>query len=408
MSNWCNKAVIFWLSGLDLGQVQAIAEVEQLMQKGVTIRLEPRLITSLQAHHYQVITGRHPSSFGFFDTFTLQGYSIRESLEGRDQPPGSLLALLSAAGWTVHFHESVYEELANSIQHWTLVPASPSCLLVKCSIQKPLTASSATHLANALRHAQGIIGTTGLLALLSDAHAAEVQQFININNFLAEMGIIERNPRNGDIDWNSTLAFHMGHGQLRVNLRGREAQGIVQPQNEYEEVRDTLIEALPRKLRDPRTGAPVIERIYRKEELYSDHYLFCAPDMVVLFQPGYIPSLQSTRLAFDETTFIPAAPGTTAIEGAHPATLHGFLIASAPTFTQGITLADPTPLTAVAPTLLHALNVKHGPMDSAAVKACFGPEYLLTHPLPTVEEQQTLSGEEEELVISRLRDLGYI
>src|SRR5947207_14902602 len=115
----------------------------------------------------------------------------------------------------------------------------------------------------------------------------------------------------------------MWYGQLWVNLSGRDRQGIVQRQDEYEEVCDTLVRTLPQKLRDPQTGQAAIARIYRKEELYSGDYLFCAPDLVVTFQPGYVPSDHSTYLSFDEATFTTAPTGTTAINGAHPASISG-------------------------------------------------------------------------------------
>src|SRR5438132_11907778 len=99
------------------------------------------------------------------------------------------------------------------------------------------------------------------------------------------MGVIERDEQNGQVDWRGSVAYFAGNGQLWVNLLGRDAQGAVHPRVEYEEVRETLIKALPHKLRDVEAGVPVIERIYRKEELYSGDYLFCAPDLVVVFKP---------------------------------------------------------------------------------------------------------------------------
>jgi hypothetical protein len=165
---------------------------------------------------------------------------------------------------------------------------------------------------------------------------------------------------------------------------------------------------LPAKLLDPQTGETVIEHIHRKEELYQGDYLFCAPDLVAVFKPGYAPSVQSTRLAFDEITFMQPADGTRVIDGAHPGTIGGFLIATAPEIARGISLTEPAPLTAVAPTLLHALNAKHAAMDSVALQAFFDPAYLEQHPIATHDQQQGLSDEEEELVINRLRDLGYI
>lgn len=406
MSETDKKAVLLWISGIGLVHARAIPEMETLMQRGATVEFESMPITGSQSHYYQVTTGRRPACFGFFDTLALRGYSVVEQLEGRDTPPDSLLALMKAAGWTASYNEVGLSELVSSVQSWIESASSYSCLIVRCILRELLTPETSAIIEQAIRLAQNAVGETGLLALLSDAQATQVKQFVNLNNFLADMGVMERNKRDGSIDWSNTLAHHMGHGQLWINLIGRNAKGIVHHQGEYEEVCDTLISALPAKLRDPQTGEPVIERIYRKEELYNGDYLFCAPDLVVNFHPGYASSQQSTRLTFDKSTFIRPAKETTSLDGVHPTS--GFLVASGPAFAQGKRLHAPAPLTSVAPTLLHALSVKHGPMDSSALQECFDADFLAGHPIHTVQQQQDLSNEEEELVINRLRDLGYI
>jgi hypothetical protein len=402
------RAVILWLSGIGLPSIRGIEEVETLMQQGITVELDPTSITGNQAHHYQVMTGRRPEHSGFFDTLVLQDYTVKENFQGHDNAPASLITSLNAAGWTVEYRETVPSELVACLRAWTKATMSSACLVVKCIFPLSVGDNASTDLAQAIRLARSAVGYSGLLALLSDAQPALVKQFVNLNNFLADMGIIERHKADGSIDWSNSISYFMGYGQLWVNLRGRDALGIVQRENEYEEVCATLIQALPQKLRDPQTGQTVIAHVYRKEELYSGEYLFCAPDLVVQFQPGYIPSARSTRLDFDETAFTTAPAGTTAINGAHPDSISGFLIASASAFRQGTKLSMHAPLTAVAPTVLHALGVKHGFMDSIALQECFAHRYLDAHPLHPTDQQQELSEEEKEVVLNRLRDLGYI
>jgi predicted AlkP superfamily phosphohydrolase/phosphomutase len=263
-------------------------------------------------------------------------------------------------------------------------------------------------LAQAIHSARIAVGEHGLFALFSDAQPILVKQFVNLNNFLASMGIIDRNGPGTSIDWSNSLAYYMGHGQLHVNLLGRDSQGIVKRQQEYDEVCNILVEVLPQKLRDPHTDQPVIASVSRKEDFYNCDYLFCAPDLIVTFHPGYIPSLRSTYLDFDETIFTTPPTGTTAINGAHPDSINGFLIASAPAFKRGVTFTAAMPLTAIAPTLLHAIQAKRAIMHSDPQAECFDQRYLHTHPLHTTTQHQALSGEEEELILSRLRDLGYI
>jgi len=83
-----------------------------------------------------------------------------------------------------------------------------------------------------------------------------------------------------DVDWGRSKVYSMGNfGQLYVNLRGREPQGIVSPGPEY----DDLLEDLTRRLKaliDPRTGQPVVEKVMRREEFYSGPYADRAPDLM--------------------------------------------------------------------------------------------------------------------------------
>src|SRR5205085_7867989 len=231
------------------------------------------------------------------------------------------------------------------------------CKIVKCRVEEAPIAHTSM-IEEALRDASAWVGETGLLVLLSDIQPAAVERFVNINNFLADMGVIERDEQSGQVNWSNSLAYFAGNGQLLVNLLGRDPQGAVHPQDEYEEVRDTLVKALPNKLRNPENGETVIERVYRKEELYSGDYLFCAPDLVVLFKPGYAPSPRSGLIEFDEATFTMPAIGETVVAGVNPAMVTGFLIACAPSLAGRVTEYEHAPLTAVAPTLLHALGVE--------------------------------------------------
>jgi hypothetical protein len=418
------KAIVLWLSGTRLEDIRALPEVEILTEHGAAVELEPSPITGPQAQHYQAFTGVSPARFGFFDTLmplcrhpnadlhqAADGYTVIEESAGRGTTPKMLPELLRAAGWTVEYDEIVPTALVSCIRDLTgsaSSSASATCIIVKCALgsQSPEPAVVEA-IGEAVGVARAWVGETGLLALLSDTQPAEVKRFVNLNNFLAEMGVIERDEQTGLVNWPNSLAYFVGHGQLWVNLLGRDPQGAVNAQDEYEEVRETLMQALPNKLRDPETGGQVIERVYQKEELYAGEYLFCAPDLVVVFKPGYVPSLQSTLLKFDERTFTLPMAASTATTGVHPYAAGGFLLLITPAVAPGVSVPERAPLVAVVPTLLHALGIKYGGLDSPAVGALFSSTYLATHPIGRDEEQE-LSEEDEELVINRLRDLGYI
>jgi hypothetical protein len=67
--------------------------------------------------------------------------------------------------------------------------------------------------------------------------------------------------RTGGIDWQRTRAFAAFcdlDGYVRINLRGREAEGIVEPGEEYVRLCDRICEGL-KTFVDEDTGVPVVE-----------------------------------------------------------------------------------------------------------------------------------------------------
>lgn len=414
------RAVVLWISGLAYADIGGIAEIEALAARGVKVELTPSLIAGKQSSYYQVMSGRAPASFGFFDSLVpayqlprsspgQRTYHVVEGNDGRDAAPRFFPDILRSCGWSVEFTEAPLAELVEKMRALPEETSQPTCKVLRSRVSpQALTEREAATLAEIVSLARAWLGEGGLLALLCDEPRVAIKRYVNINNFLHEMGLIERDEQTGAIDWSNSLAYFAGHGQLWVNLLGREPQGAVHPQDEYEEVCDSLRKALPSRLRDSITGEQVIERVYRKAEIYSGDYLFCAPDLVVQFMPGYAPSERSTRLEFDAQTFTEAADGVVDIDGMHPQQVKASLLAVAPSLKANASLSESAPLTALAPTLLYALGVEYTAMDTPALESVFSPAYLEAHPIRSHIQSQELSEEDEELVIGRLRDLGYI
>jgi len=78
----------------------------------------------------------------------------------------------------------------------------------------------------------------------------------------------------------------MDPGRIFINLRGREPLGSVNPGKEYETLRDQLVESLS-GLRDPDSGETMIEKVYRREEIYTGECFPQAPDLVAMPHRGY-------------------------------------------------------------------------------------------------------------------------
>ncbi len=70
-------------------------------------------------------------------------------------------------------------------------------------------------------------------------------------------------------NWKSTRYFPLPsplYGCLRINLKGREPEGIVEPGEEYDEICTLLAQAFM-SFRDIETGKPIVERVYGVDDL---------------------------------------------------------------------------------------------------------------------------------------------
>ena len=69
-------------------------------------------------------------------------------------------------------------------------------------------------------------------------------------------------------------------GAIRINLKGREPEGLVEPGAEYEALRQEIADALV-ALENPETGRPAARWVARVEELYEGPRLRDMPDLFV-------------------------------------------------------------------------------------------------------------------------------
>ncbi|HUS69264.1 MAG TPA: alkaline phosphatase family protein [Anaerolineae bacterium] len=211
-----------------------------------------------------------------------------------------------------------------------------------------------------------------------------------------------------DVDWACTKAFAVGSfGQIYINQAGKRPQGMVQPGKEYEELREEIA-ARAVEIRDPRTGSPVVERVYRKEEIYSGPQVEKAPDLV-------LQSRNWEYMAFGHADFGAAhvVEPIVGMSGHHRP--EGIAVLSGQGIKSGATLQDAN-ITDLAPTILYAMGIPiPSDMDGRVLTEAFAADYLsavqvrYTNELsqrPTGEDQYSLEDEEE--IKERLRGLGYV
>jgi len=298
-----------------------------------------------------------------------------------------------------------------------------------------------------------------LLMVMSDHGAGPLHSFMYVNNLLADLGLLQFKkqplarlkrplfklgvtPRNvyalllkmglgrlrrsldkrrggysllrklflsfSDVDWSRTEAYSVGPiGQIYVNLKGREPQGIVHPGEEYERVRTRISNALE-ALSNPRSGESLVDHIYKKEELYWGKHLDDAPDIV--FLPRRLETVALGDFEFPSNCLIEPAYG---ISGHHR--MEGILLLSGKDIRRGVELHE-AEITDLAPTILYALDIPvPEDMDGNVLRQAFDESSLNIRPVRysdsssgTLHPMSEYTEEDEEEIVERLRGLGYL
>jgi hypothetical protein len=391
------RMIVLWMSELTWAMAEQIPAVRALQTRGATVTtLEPLPITGQQTQAQQMFSGQNPGRTGYFDSWTPWQYAALSTTEPTVR---TLHEVIVATGHTSVKINLTLAEVSARLDGWT---QPMGCLIVQTVAGDDIAAMD-----QAIMAALTWAGTDGICVLLSDRQAAPVNCYVNFNDGLRDLGVLEVSEQ-GTICWEASLAYHVGYGQLWINLEGREPTGIVTPGEEYDQVCQALVTSLPAKILDPRTGQHVIERIYRRSELYKGHYLFRAPDLVVVLRAGYAPSPNSISLGFDGAPTWIAPAGTSTTAGLHPDTVAGLAIAVGAPFNLGRIVAR-APLMNIAPTLLYALRLPiPRSMDAEVISGLFMPSYIQQFPVQWTEQDFGLSAEDEEEILVRLKSLGYV
>ena len=148
------------------------------------------------------------------------------------------------------------------------------------------------------------------LIVLSDHGFASFRKSVNYNTWLVMNGYMtlktgvtvkDRNVEMlfsqgqfwENVDWSHTRAYAMGLGEMYINVKGREAQGIVNPGPEYDALKSELKTRLV-QLTDPENGEHPVRRVLAREEIYRQFDPNSIPDLVVTNNDGYRVSWQTS------------------------------------------------------------------------------------------------------------------
>jgi predicted AlkP superfamily phosphohydrolase/phosphomutase len=236
---------------------------------------------------------------------------------------------------------------------------------------------------------------------------------LGIERFDRLKGNLESALLASSINWKQTRSYSLGSGgNILINLKGREPEGTVEPGAEYELLRQEIAERLM-GLVDPKTGEPIVARVYRREELYKGPFLEQAPDLIIEWRDyaywgrGRYDS-QAPIFETQEHFDMSDQP----LSGAHR--MEGILIAHG----EGIrsdTEGEVAYLVDLAPTLLGLLGLPiprymDGTVLSALLEATIVDSLEFSTDSPEVPslDEFTYSSSEEARIAQHLKNLGYL
>lgn len=230
------------------------------------------------------------------------------------------------------------------------------------------------------------------IIVMSDHSVQALDNRLNINDWLIQEGYLKlrsmpESPtplKKCDVDWENTMAYGTGYtGQIFLNVKGREAQGCIDPADH-----DRVLEELAQKIiavTGP-NGEKLDTKVFKAKEVYKGQYAKYAPDLFLYLdnlawnvsEPVGHSSIYSydTGLGEDDgghgryAIFAMAGPGVPA---------RGKL--------EGLSLYD------VAPTVLEAMELSI-------------PDEMEGRSL--ISDKAAYTEEDEEEVRKRLAALGYL
>jgi predicted AlkP superfamily phosphohydrolase/phosphomutase len=215
-----------------------------------------------------------------------------------------------------------------------------------------------------------------------------------------------------EYDWSRTRAFCLSaSGEVWLNVRGREPLGVVEPGDEYDRLRRRIREVFLR-LRDARTGEPVVEAVAFRDEIYHGPFVDRAPDLLIRFG-----EVAPTALVLDGEVIRRErqAPSLRDLStGGHRP--DGLIVLAGAGVRPGVEVHGAR-LEDVAPTLLYWMGqAVPAAMDGRVLAGAFAAQHLRTHPIEITDasggarapEGYGYTGEEAARVAERLRRLGYM
>jgi len=228
--------------------------------------------------------------------------------------------------------------------------------------------------------------------VLSDHSVQRLDGRINLNEWLIQQGYMKLKSRpnqltplmRADIDWSQTKAWATGFtGQIYLNVKGREAQGIVDAKD-YDNLLDELAEKL-KAIADEK-GKKLDTKVYKRKDIHSGEYAKFGPDLFIYFDNCHWNI--SELIGYDSIYSYDTAKGPD--DGGHGP--YGFFAMSGSGIPEQGEVSEAN-LLQIAPTVLHLFGAAVPPDME---------EKVLT------KKRKIYSKEDEQEIRERLSRLGYL
>ena len=212
------------------------------------------------------------------------------------------------------------------------------------------------------------------------------------------------------IDWSRSRAyssFSGGEDIVLINLKGREPEGIVEPGEEYEALREEILA----KLLEVRAedGTRIVAKAFKREELWRGPQLHVAPDIQFL---SHETSVNVAPSPVHPRVVEPAVEGRPAMHRMQGVYLwEGAGVFRAGLRQGGYQIAD------MGAMMLHLLGLPLGDhLDGRVMEQVLEPDYRQANPPVQAAGQAELrprryeggAGEDDEKLVETMRALGYM
>ena len=125
--------------------------------------------------------------------------------------------------------------------------------------------------------------------IMSDHGFTGLKKEVFLNYWFRENGYLRfstDSPESLEEIADGSRAFALDPSRIYINAKGKYPKGFVDAGSDYNSLRNELMGKLL-ELKEPETGDEMVEKVLRKEEIYSGPFIDSAPDLVLLPKRGY-------------------------------------------------------------------------------------------------------------------------